>query len=183
MSKEVLILSIIVTAVLTALLSTTGESRFGGMLLPSSPIVNVWALNITGIEGPDMLTGTAEKDTIRGYGGDDIISGLGGNDQIRGDSGDDTIHGDEGRDRIRGDNGNDVLFGDDGNDLLIAGPGDDKLTGGPGKDTFNCGEGNDTVIDVDRVVNDTVMASCENTSSSPSSPPTTGNVDINASAE
>src|SRR5215216_6719790 len=163
MSKEVLVLTIIVTAVLAALLSTTATSRFGRILSISSPIANVWALNVTGTEGPDTLTGTAEQDNIRGFGGDDMISGLEGGDKIRGGDGDDTVHGNEGRDRIRGDKGNDVIFGDDGNDMLIAGPGNDSLTGGPGKDTFNCGEGIDTVMDFDPVINDTVMASCENT--------------------
>ncbi|HYX55321.1 MAG TPA: hypothetical protein VE818_04115, partial [Nitrososphaeraceae archaeon] len=62
--------------------------------------------------------------------------------------------------------------------LLIAGPGDDTLTGGPGKDTFNCGAGIDTVTDFDRVINDTVTASCENTSSSSS--PTTDDTATNA---
>ena len=168
MSKDALILTLIGTAIIAALLSTTTStttiSLFGGILsLPLSPIANVWALNVTGTEGPDTLTGTAEKDTIRGYGGADMISGLEGNDQIRSDGGDDTIHGNDGRDRIRGDRGNDVIFGNDGNDMLIAGPGNDSLTGGPGKDTFNCGEGIDTVMDFDPVINDTVMASCENT--------------------
>jgi Ca2+-binding RTX toxin-like protein len=194
MSKGLLMLTIIGTAIITATLSTTTISLFGGILsLPSSSssssslVVNVWAVNVTGTPEPDTLTGTAERDTIRGYEGDDIISGLDGNDQLRGDSGADTIHGDNGRDRIRGDKGNDVLFGDDGNDVLIAGPGDDKLTGGPGKDTFNCGEGMDTVADFDRVINDTVMASCENigpsSSSASSSPSTIGDTAINASAK
>src|SRR5919112_6280795 len=181
MSKEVLILTTIGALAILTLLSTTALSRFGAILSPPLTVANVWALNVTGTEGPDTLKGTADKDIIRGYGGDDIISGFSGNDGIRGGRGDDTIHGDEGKDRIRGDSGNDVIFGDDGNDLLIAGPGDDKLTGGPGKDTFNCGEGNDTVVDVDQVVNDTVMASCENTSSSSSAPSKTSSVDINAS--
>jgi Ca2+-binding RTX toxin-like protein len=192
MSREVLILTIIGTAAIITVLvsSTAATSRFGGILSSSPllrlPIANVWALNLTGTPGPDKLTGTADRDTIRSYGGDDIISGLDGNDQLRGDSGADTIHGDNGRDRIRGDAGNDMLFGDDGNDLLIAGPGDDTLTGGPGIDTFNCGEGMDTVADFDRVINDTVMASCENIGpSSTSSSPSTigGGTAINASAK
>ena len=50
-------------------------------------LTNVWALNVTGTEGPDTLTGTAEKDSIYGYGGDDMISGLDAGDQIRGGKG------------------------------------------------------------------------------------------------
>jgi len=181
MSKEVLILTIIGTTIITSLLSTTGTSRYGGILsLPLFPVVNVWALNVTGTEGPDTLTGTAEKDYIYGYGGDDRISGLEEDDRIRGGKGDDTIHGDDGRDRILGGSGNDVIFGDDGNDVLIGGPGDDTLTGGLGKDTFRCGEGNDTVMDFNRA-EDTINATaagCENMI--PSSSPTTEDTDIDA---
>ena len=164
-------LTIIGIATVTALLSTTTISLFGGILsLPSSsPVVNVWALNVTGTEGDDMLTGTADKDYIYGYGGNDMISGLEGGDRIRGGEGDDTIHGDQGNDRIRAGSGNDLIFGDEGNDVLIAGRGDDTLTGGPGKDTFNCGEGIDTVTDSNTAENDNATATCENTSSSSSS--------------
>jgi hypothetical protein len=184
MSKGPLMLTIIGTAIITATLSTTTISLFGGILslpLSSSLVVNVWALNVTGTPEPDTLSGTAERDTIRSYEGDDIISGLDGNDQIRGDAGADTIHGDAGRDRIRADNGKDVIFGDDGNDILIGGRSNDTLTGGPGKDSFNCGEGIDTVTDFDLVINDTVMASCENiiSSSSPSSSTTTDDITKN----
>jgi Ca2+-binding RTX toxin-like protein len=111
MSKDFLILTIIGTAILTTLLSTTATSRYGGILsLLPSPVVNVWALNVTGTEGPDTLTGTADKDTIRGFGGDDSISGLEGGDKIRGGDGDDTMHGEEGGDRIRGNQGNDIYL-------------------------------------------------------------------------
>jgi aldose sugar dehydrogenase len=183
--KGVLMLTIIGIAIITIFLSMTAIPLFGGILsLPSSsPVVNVWALNVTGTQGDDTLTGTPQQDTIRGYGGDDIISGLARGDKIRGDGGDDTIHGNDGRDRIRGDRGNDMIFGDDGNDVLIAGPGNDTLTGGPGKDTFNCGEGVDTVKDFDPAENDSMTAPCENTNSF--SPPSIagGNVSINASPE
>jgi hypothetical protein len=174
--KGVLILTIIVIAIITAILSTTAISLFGGILLSlplslsSSYVVNVWALNVTGTQGDDdTLSGTADKDYIYGYGGNDMISGLEGGDRIRGGNGDDTIHGDKGNDRIRAGSGNDLIFGDEGNDVLIAGRGDDTLTGGPGKDTFNCGEGIDTVTDSNTAENDNATATCENTSSSSSS--------------
>jgi Ca2+-binding RTX toxin-like protein len=173
MSKEVLMLAIIIigTTTITATLQSGTISSIG-QILPVPSLTTVWALNVTGTPGPDTLSGTAERDTIRGYGGDDILSGLEGNDRIRADRGADTIHGDKGNDRIRGDIGNDVIFGDDGNDILTGGRGNDTLTGGPGKDSFNCGAGGgDTVTDFDPVINDTVMASCENISSSSS--PTT----------
>ena len=182
MSKEILILTIIGIAIITAILSTTAISLFSGILSLPSPVANVWALNVTGTEGDDKLTGTAEKDYIYGYGGADIISGLDAGDQIRGGNGDDTIHGDKGNDRIRGGSGNDMIFGDDGNDVLIAGRGDDTLTGGPGKDTFNCGEGIDKVTDASTADNDNVTATCENTNSFSPSPPSTADVNVSINA-
>jgi Ca2+-binding RTX toxin-like protein len=173
MSKEILILTIIGIAIITAILSTTAISLFDGILSISSPVANVWALNVTGTEGDDTLTGTTEKDYIYGFAGNDKISGLDAGDQIRGGNGDDTIDGDKGNDRIRAGSGNDMIFGDDGNDVIIAGRGDDTLTGGPGKDTFNCGEGIDTVTDASTAENDNVTATCENTSSSSTPPPST----------
>ncbi len=179
-------MTIIGITIITIFLSTTAISLFGVILSLPSPVANVWALNVTGTEGPDTLTGTADKDYIYGYGGDDMISGLDAGDQIRGGNGDDTIHGDKGNDRIRGGSGNDMIFGDDGNDVLIAGRGDDTLTGGPGKDTFNCGEGIDKVTDASTADNDSATATCENISPSTStSPPSTANanVSINAAPE
>src|SRR4030095_13569260 len=111
MSKEVLILTIIGIAIITAILSTTAISLFGGVLSLPSPLAKVWALNVTGTEGDDTLTGTAEKDFIYGYGGTDMISGLEAGDKIRGGAGDDTIHGEKGNDRIRAGSGNDMIFG------------------------------------------------------------------------
>jgi glucose/arabinose dehydrogenase len=170
-----------VITIITIFLSTIAILLFGGILSLSSPVAKVWALNVTGTEGPDRLNGTAEKDYIYGYGGADIISGLEAGDQIRGGNGDDTIHGDKGNDRIRAGSGNDMIFGDDGNDVLIAGRGDDTLTGGSGKDIFNCGEGNDTVTDASTADNDNVTATCENTNSFSPSPSTADvNVSINA---
>ena len=179
-------MTIIGITIITIFLSTTAISLFGVILSLPSPVANVWALNVTGTEGPDTLTGTADKDYIYGYGGDDMISGLDAGDQIRGGNGVDTIHGDKGNDRIRGGSGNDMIFGDDGNDVLIAGRGDDTLTGGPGKDTFNCGEGIDKVTDASTADNDSATATCENISPSTStSPPSTANanVSINAAPE
>ena len=179
-------MTIIGITIITIFLSTTAISLFGVILSLPSPVANVWALNVTGTEGPDKLTGTAEKDSIYGYGGDDMISGLDAGDQIRGGKGVDTIHGDKGNDRIRGGSGNDMIFGDDGNDVLIAGRGDDTLKGGPGKDTFNCGEGIDKVTDASTADNDSATATCENISPSTStSPPSTAdvNVSINAAPE
>jgi hypothetical protein len=37
----------------------------------SIPITTVWALNITGTQGPDILYGTPADDNIRGHGAGD----------------------------------------------------------------------------------------------------------------
>ena len=174
MSKEVLMLAIIITigtTTITALLLTNTISLVG-QILPLPSITTVWALNVTGTQESDTLTGTNKSDNIRGHGEDDMISGLEGNDQIKGDMGDDTIHGDRGHDGIRAGEGDDLIFGDSGNDNLFGGPDDDSLTGGPGKDSFNCGEGTDIVIDLDPSKNETISTNCENTSS-PTPPLTT----------
>ena len=164
MSKEVSILTTPGTAIIiAAVLSTTvATSIFDEILLPRSPLPNVWALNITGTQESDTLTGTNRSDNIRGLEGDDIISGLEGNDHILGGIGDDTIYGGRGNDRIRGGEGDDLIFGESGNDKLYGGPGDDTLTGGPGRDSFNCGDGDDTVTDYNPAKNETISTNCEN---------------------
>jgi Ca2+-binding RTX toxin-like protein len=168
MSKEVLILSIVGITIIVALISTTVTmtSVFDddGALSVLSPLLTVWALNITGTQESDTITGTNKSDNIRGYGGEDVISGLEGNDHNLGGMGNDTVHGDRGHDRIRAGEGDDLIFGDSGNDKLFGGPDDDTLTGGPGKDSFNCGDGDDTVIDYDLAKNETISANCENIS-------------------
>jgi Ca2+-binding RTX toxin-like protein len=191
MSKEFFILTLVGTAIIGTLLSsTTALSLFGGVLSLPSPVANVWALNITGTAGPDTLTGTPDKDVIKGLGGNDMISGREGGDVLSGGPGDDTIHGDAGRDRITGGAGNDKLFGDGGPDMLNGGAGDDTLTGGPGKDRFNCGAGVDTVTDFNPAEDNNTLIGCENarpvstTTSTPStgtntpSPATGGAADI-----
>src|SRR5215213_9789805 len=149
MSKEVLILSIVGITIIVAVISTTVTmtSVFDdGVLSVFSPLLTVWALNITGTQESDTITGTNKSDNIRGYGGEDVISGLEGNDHNFGGM------------------GNDTILGDRGNDKLFGGPDDDTLTGGPGKDSFNCGDGDDTVIDFDPAKNETISANCENIS-------------------
>src|SRR5215204_3892548 len=165
MSKEALILIIVGITIIVAVLSTTVTmtSVFDdGVLSVLSPLPTVWALNVTGTQESDTLTGTNRSDNIRGHGEDDIIYGLEGNDYILGGMEDDTIHGDRGSDRMRGGEGDDLIFGDSGNDKLFGGPGDDSLRGGFGRDTFNCGDGDDTVTDYNPAKNETISTNCEN---------------------
>ena len=69
MSKEALILIIVGTTIIVAVLSTTVmmmTSVFDdGILSVLSPLPPVWALNITGTQESDTLTGTNKSDKIR----------------------------------------------------------------------------------------------------------------------
>lgn len=81
-------------------------------------------------------TGSDMGNRITGNAAANRISGLGGNDSLRGGAGDDTIDGGTGDDTIGGDAGNDRLTGGDGADRLTGGAGADILTGGAGADVF-----------------------------------------------
>jgi hypothetical protein len=123
------------------------------------------ALNKTGTDGPNILSGTNESDKLLGRGGKDILLGLGGKDNLRGEKGNDVARGDVGSDKI---------VGARGNDLLIDGPRtesfEDKLSGGRGndvldafnqpafEDTISCGKGFDRVLADSK---DVVAADCE----------------------
>jgi Ca2+-binding RTX toxin-like protein len=109
-------------------------------------------------------------DTLRGLEGNDILQGSAGPDSLYGDDGADTLTGGAGDDNIYGGPGDDVLQGGSDNDLLVGGPGndelyggdgDDVLIGGPGADYFDCGDGQDTVIDFNPVQGDTHADNCE----------------------
>ncbi|HKG90047.1 MAG TPA: hypothetical protein VKA95_17165, partial [Nitrososphaeraceae archaeon] len=65
MPKEALILIIVGTTIIVAVLSTTVmmTSVFDdGILSVLSPLPTVWALNITGTQDTDTLTGTNKSD-------------------------------------------------------------------------------------------------------------------------
>src|ERR671918_294976 len=92
----------VITAVLLLVLTTTG-------------LVSVWAANLFGTSGPDMIVGTDN---------DDKIFGLGGNDRITDGLGSDKIWAGSGNDRVQlegvGDDqegvGFDEVFGESGRD-------------------------------------------------------------------
>jgi Ca2+-binding RTX toxin-like protein len=119
---------------------------------------------ITGTAGIDFLTGDVSNNTIAGLGGNDYLYGRDGDDSLDGGSGNDTLVGEGGNDFLAGgaDNdtlidsrGDNVMHGDGGNDLLIAestghnvvegGEGNDEIRGGYGTDTLSGGAGNDTI--------------------------------------
>ena len=45
-----------------------------------TPVMNAWALLITGTSGDDVLDGGADADEISGLAGNDLLRGNGGND-------------------------------------------------------------------------------------------------------
>ena len=122
-------------------------------------------VSVTGGDGDDIITGTAEfNDTIiAGDGNDTITVGIGatsvdggdGHDTITAAAGDDTIEGGDGHDLImagsgndsvRAGDGHDTVSGEDGDDIIDAGDGDDLINGNAGLDNINGGFGNDILM-------------------------------------
>ena len=110
---------------------------------------NSLSATITGTEGNDVISGTANNDVIVGLGGNDVINGSAGNDTICGgdgndvidaSSGDDVIYGGDGNDTINGSSGDDVIYGEGGNDVIDGSSGTDTIDGGPGTDVCTGGE-------------------------------------------
>ena len=119
-----------------------------------------WRLDVTGSEGPDVISTTGNRVRVDGRGGDDVLAvpgaagswpsappavvrGGAGADLIRGGylrdrllggPGDDRIHGRGYADVIRGGAGRDRIWGDKGNDTLLGGSGRDRADGGAGRD-------------------------------------------------
>jgi Ca2+-binding RTX toxin-like protein len=84
---------------------------------------NVYAMNVTGSEGRDKVTGTDQDgERLEGNGGDDVLAGGGGDDSIDGGAGADILSGGAGDD----------LFGTAREDLV----GGDRIAGGDGIDTL-----------------------------------------------
>ena len=105
----------------------------------------VFASEVRGGNGNDVMYGGANDDVFMGGQGRDVLNGHGGNDTLmggnnkdvlRGGEGNDVLYGDGGKDRLYGGNGDDQLFGGTGEDLIDGGRGNDMLSGGSGSDVF-----------------------------------------------
>jgi Ca2+-binding RTX toxin-like protein len=85
--------------------------------------------NLSGGEGDDTLTGSANDDVLDGGPGNDILLGRGGIDILQGGPGNDTLNGGQGADQ---------MLGGEGDDLIIWNPGDasDVVEGQDGNDTM-----------------------------------------------
>ncbi len=100
---------------------------------------------LDGGAGNDTISGRSGNDTITGGEGDDTLNGDAGNDTLNGGAGTDTLNGGLGSDTLNGGDDNDTLSGGDGNDILNGDAGGDTLNGGNGVDRLNGGDGNDAL--------------------------------------
>ena len=121
-----------------AIVGTQGDDAIYGSLYTAGSPDGVWANQLSGEGGNDVIIGADRNDLLSGGLGDDVLIGSGG---------DDALYGGGGNDYLQGGTGNDSLFGGDSNDYLQGGAGNDKLTGGNGADTFAWSSGQDEILD------------------------------------
>jgi Ca2+-binding RTX toxin-like protein len=119
------------------------------LVMPSARVlVFVFAANIDGTSGDDVLNGTPKADTINGFDGNDLIFGKAGDDTLDGGNGDDEIHGGPGNDEIKDVNAEPIWFGN----KVYGGSGDDNIdvgrTQGDGVTYYIYGEAGSDYIDV-----------------------------------
>jgi hemolysin type calcium-binding protein len=94
------------------------------LMMPSAPVL-VFAANIDGTPGDDILNGTPEADTINGFEGYDKLFGEGGDDTLDGGTGEDEIHGGDGNDEIKDESGDPE--GPDRSNKVYGGSGNDNI--------------------------------------------------------
>lgn len=113
------------------------------------------ALNATGDDGDNQITGTSGANILIGGDGNDLLTGQAGTDDLQGGAGNDTLRGGAdadvlgggaGNDIMAGQGGHDELEGGDGNDTMAGHAGDDILLGGLGRDLLVGGVGSDVFI-------------------------------------
>jgi Ca2+-binding RTX toxin-like protein len=85
----------------------------------ASTVMMNLVLGILGLDGNDVIHGTAGIDTINGGTGNDSLYGYAGNDNLSGGVGDDYLDGGAGNDTLAGNDGLDTLFGGAGNDWFV----------------------------------------------------------------
>jgi Ca2+-binding RTX toxin-like protein len=109
--------------------------------------------DLTGTDGPDVVSLGSGDDVFVGLGGDDVVCGGDGQDRLDGGPGDDRIFGEGDSNDIAGGEGDDYidggtwwgfLYGDD-RDPAAVGGGDDTILGSPLGDRIYGGGGDDVI--------------------------------------
>ena len=100
---------------------------------------------MSGLGGPDTMSGGAGDDVMDGHGSPDVMDGGSGDDTMYGGGGPDTMTGGEGADILDGGGGPDIMDGGEGNDTMYGGGSPDTMTGGEGADILDGGGGPDTM--------------------------------------
>jgi serralysin len=147
-------------------------ATYFGQYTSYSPVFTInGAVQITGIEGTDLLTGIE-----RIYFGDggfyDVHTGDGNNNTLAADlnvwsllwggNGNDTVVGGNGNDTLNGGSGDDGLFAGSGSDFLNGDSGNDWMDGGLGDDLYVVDSLGDTVVEQPSSGTDTVYSYVNN---------------------
>jgi Ca2+-binding RTX toxin-like protein len=93
--------------------------------MPLTPVTFIFAENIRGTSGDDILNGTSESDILLGFEGNEWLFGEGEDDFLDGGNGDDKVYGGDGDDEVK-----------DVTDTLYS---YNEVFGGAGNDNINLG--------------------------------------------
>ena len=85
------------------------------------------ALNFTGDDQDNRITGGTAADKLDGAGGDDTLNGAGGNDSLTGGLGGDSLNGGAGGDSLNGGDGDDVYVINSAADKIADTDGNDRV--------------------------------------------------------
>jgi len=110
-------------------------------------LIGAAAVDGTGNNLANTLTGNAQNNYLSGLGNSDTLNGGAGNDTLNGGGGADWLLGGEGNDTLIGNSGGDTLTGGGGNDVLIWDSADVVVDGGSGTDTLKV-TGSGLVLDL-----------------------------------
>ncbi|MEZ5801385.1 MAG: calcium-binding protein [Nitratireductor sp.] len=123
--------------------SSLHDSLIGNMQFTFFGSAATGAVEFSGGDHSDFVSGSDHADLFNGGGEVDYIyAGLGA-DTVNGGDGGDWLYGGADGDTINGDDGNDLMFGEAGADIMNGGLGTDYMWGGSEADTMHGNEGAD----------------------------------------
>ncbi|KJS36938.1 MAG: hypothetical protein VR70_13320 [Rhodospirillaceae bacterium BRH_c57] len=102
--------------------------------LPSGTVLHLNGVDFAAVIGAVQVTGGEGRNIVTGDDAAQYIVLGPDDDLLRGGSGDDTIGSEGGRDILHGDAGNDTVFGGADHDFIVGGSGNDTLRGDDGMD-------------------------------------------------